>query len=209
MLDEKGFDLWAQGYDDAVGLSDGQNTYPFAGYKQVLAKICRRVLSRERPAVLDVGFGTGTLTAELYRQGCRIYGQDFSAAMLRQAQRRMPDAQLYQADFSKGLAAPLLQNRYDFILATYSLHHLTDAEKIPFLRGAAGLLKEDGAVLIGDVAFADRAGLESCRQAAGGSWDEDEYYFVFDELRRELPALEFEPVSYCAGVLTLRRAAAR
>ena len=33
MLDNKGFDLWADGYDKAVGISDEENTYPFAGYK--------------------------------------------------------------------------------------------------------------------------------------------------------------------------------
>ena len=36
MLDNKGFDLWADGYDKAVGLSDENHTYPFAGYKEVL-----------------------------------------------------------------------------------------------------------------------------------------------------------------------------
>ena len=35
MLDNKGFDLWADGYDAAVGLSDEENSYPFAGYKDV------------------------------------------------------------------------------------------------------------------------------------------------------------------------------
>ena len=33
MLDNKGFDLWADGYDKSVGLSEEENTYPFAGYK--------------------------------------------------------------------------------------------------------------------------------------------------------------------------------
>ena len=36
MLNHKGFDLWADGYDKSVGLSDEANTYPFAGYKKVL-----------------------------------------------------------------------------------------------------------------------------------------------------------------------------
>ena len=37
MLNNKGFDLWADGYDKSVGLSDEANTYPFAGYKKVLS----------------------------------------------------------------------------------------------------------------------------------------------------------------------------
>ena len=33
MLDNKGFDLWADGYDIDVGITDDNNEYPFAGYK--------------------------------------------------------------------------------------------------------------------------------------------------------------------------------
>ena len=33
MLNNKAFDLWADGYDKTVGISDEKNTYPFAGYK--------------------------------------------------------------------------------------------------------------------------------------------------------------------------------
>ena len=29
MLDKKEFDLWADGYDKTVGISDEKNTYPF------------------------------------------------------------------------------------------------------------------------------------------------------------------------------------
>lgn len=205
MLDKKGFDLWADGYDKAVGISYEENSYPFAGYREVLDRIYNTVLSRGRPTVLDVGFGTGTLTAKLYEKGCRISGQDFSPRMIELAQAKMPDARLFCGDFSEGLAAPLIKSSYDFILATYSLHHLTDRGKVSFITSALELLNADGEILIGDVAFADRAALERCRASAGGAWDDDEIYFVFDELKKELPGLRFEPVSFCAGVLTLAR----
>ena len=39
MLNNKGFDLWADDYDKSVGLSDEDETYPFAGYKNVLNKM--------------------------------------------------------------------------------------------------------------------------------------------------------------------------
>ena len=32
MLDNKGFDLWADGYDADVGITDDDNEYPFAVY---------------------------------------------------------------------------------------------------------------------------------------------------------------------------------
>ena len=54
MLCSKGFDLWADGYDKSVGLSDADGTYPFAGYKDVLNEIYNNVLSRGG-TVLDIG----------------------------------------------------------------------------------------------------------------------------------------------------------
>lgn len=78
MLNRKGFDLWAGGYDKSVSLSDESDTYPFAGYKVILNEIYNRVLSSPGKRVLDIGFGTGTLTSKLYEQGCCIFGQDFS-----------------------------------------------------------------------------------------------------------------------------------
>ena len=205
MLDHKGFDLWADGYDKTVGLSDEDQSYPFAGYKNVLARIYRLVMAKEKARVLDIGFGTGILTKRLYEQGCEIWGQDFSGRMIQLARDKMPKAHLFQADFSQGLAEPLLRNSYDFIIATYSLHHLTDDSKISLIQTAAGLLNKDGAILIGDVAFANRRDLEKCREKAGEEWDDEEIYFVFDELRKTFPAMRFEPVSHCAGVLSLSR----
>ena len=88
MLNNKGFDLWADGYDKSVGVSDEDGTYPFAGYKQILNEIYNRVLTNKSKAVLDIGFGTGTLTTKLYEQGCQIWGQDFSGRMIELAKER-------------------------------------------------------------------------------------------------------------------------
>ena len=205
MLDNKGFDLWADGYDKSVGLSDEEKSYPFAGYKDVLGRIYQTVMAKENAKVLDIGFGTGTLTAKLYQGGCEIWGQDFSERMIELAGAKMPDARLFQGDFSKGLAGPLLSERFDFIIATYSLHHLTDSEKSSFINTLTGLLKEGGAVLIGDVAFESRQELDLCRQTEGEGWDEDEIYFVYNEMREVFPAMGFEKFSYCAGVLALEK----
>ena len=119
MLNNKGFDLWADGYDKSVGVSDEDGTYPFAGYKQILNEIYNRVLTNKSKAVLDIGFGTGTLTTKLYEQGCQIWGQDFSGRMIELAKEKMPEAKLFQGDFSKGLVDELKHHRYDTIMATY------------------------------------------------------------------------------------------
>ena len=204
MLDEKGFDRWAKEYDASTGRSDEEGSYPFAGYKKVLGEIARRVLDKPGRKVLDIGFGTGVLTAALYEQGCEVWGQDFSVRMVETARSKMPAAHLVQGNFSRGLAEELRARRYDAIIATYSLHHLTDEQKARFLTELLPLLREDGCIYIGDVAFATRAELDKCREQAGDGWDQDEVYFVFDELRKSFPNMQFEPVSHCAGLLTLK-----
>ena len=160
-------------------------------------------MKTENAIVLDIGFGTGTLTTKLYEQGCSIYGQDFSSRMIELASEKMPNAHLYQGDFSKELVEPLQNFRYDYIVATYSLHHLTDSQKNDFLLVLRNYLKENGKIIIGDVAFETRKNLEQCKLKAGDTWDNDEIYFVVEELRKDFPGLLFTKMSSCAGVLIL------
>ena len=203
MLNSNGFDVWADGYDESVRPADENDAYPFAGYAAILKEIYGRVCASGAKAVLDIGFGTGTLAGQLYQQGCDVFGQDFSSRMIQLAQEKMPRAQLYQGDFSLGLVQALKQQRYDAIIATYALHHLTDEQKVAFLQELLPLLQDNGCIYVGDVAFATRAQLEACKQAAGEEWDIEEFYFVYEELKPALPGLTFTPCSFCAGVLTL------
>jgi putative AdoMet-dependent methyltransferase len=206
MLNEQGFDLWADGYEADVGQSDAEGSYPFAGYRKVLGTIYRAV--RALPAarrVLDVGCGTAVLSARLYRDGYEITGVDFSPRMIELAREKMPGARLVQHDLTLGLPEALLCERFDAIVSTYALHHLTDAQKAGLLRALLGLLRPGGKLLIGDVAFADRRRLEECRAASGDRWDEDEIYFAADEWA----GAAFAQCSPCAGVLTFEPRGAR
>ena len=205
MLNNSGFDLWAEGYDKSVGLSDEDGTYPFAGYRAILNAIYSRILSASAKTVLDIGFGTATLTSKLYERGLMIYGQDFSEKMLRIAREKMPEAELYLGDFAKGLAEPLKSQKYDAIIATYSLHHLTNMQKAVFIGELLERLNDGGCLYIGDVAFENREALEKCRQEAGSDWDEDEIYFVCEEIMEAFPGMQFEPMSHCAGLMTLKK----
>lgn len=205
MLNSNGFDVWADGYDESVRLADENDAYPFAGYAAILKEIYGRVCASGAKAVLDIGFGTGTLAAKLYQQGCDVFGQDFSSRMIQLAQGKMPRAKLYQGDFSLGLVQALKQQRYDAIIATYALHHLTDEQKVAFFQELLPLLQDNGCIYVGDVAFATRAQLEQCKAQAGDDWDASEIYFVYDELKQAFPQLRFEPGSHCAGLLTLKK----
>lgn len=203
MLDKHGFDLWADGYDQAVGLSDESNTYPFAGYKKVLGRIFQDVLAAGPCRVLDIGFGTATLTARLYEMGCQVWGLDFSPKMREAALAKMPGAHLFLGDMAAGLPPELLGRTYDRILSTYTVHHLPDREKAGFLAGLLPLLAPGGQLLVGDVAFGTRGQLEACRARSGDDWDGEEFYLVYEELREHFPQMQFEAVSHCAGIVRL------
>ena len=157
MLNNTGFDQWADEYDRSVARSDAAGSYPFAGYQEILDEIVRQVTEHGGGDVLDIGFGTGTLTAALYARGCEVWGVDFSPRMLALAQEKMPGAHLFCADFAAALPGAVRAQRFDAITSTYALHHLTDEDKAAFLSSLLPLLAEGGQILIGDVAFATRA----------------------------------------------------
>lgn len=204
MLDSEGFDLWADGYDRSVDICDEEDTYPFAGYKKVLAAIYDAIRSRQGKRILDIGFGTGVLSRKLCENGYDITGIDFSQRMIDIAREKMPSARLIRHDFSEGLPETLEKDLFDAIVCTYAIHHLDDESKLSFIRELAAHLTPEGMLYIGDVAFPDRLALNACREACGDSWDEDEYYIVVDQLRARIPGIKFEKISHCAGILTLQ-----
>ena len=206
MLDNHGFDLWADGYDKSVNIADEQDLYPFAGYKKLMNSIYNAVMVKCPAGILDVGIGTGTLALKLYEAGNEITGVDFSSKMLNQSRVKMPNATLIQHDFSKGLPIELSDEKFDFIISTYALHHLTDSEKIKFIRTLLTHLNSAGTIIIGDVGFQDRESLDKCRIACDDTWDDDEFYFVYSELQGELLhhcTMTYHQVSHCAGILEI------
>ena len=205
MLDNKGFDVWAEEYETSVKLSSEDSTYPFVGYNQIINKIYDIVISKSNATVLDIGFGTGTLTQKLYQYGCDIYGQDFSSKMIELASNKMPNANLYQGDFTKGIVKQLKQRSYDFIVATYSIHHLKEDEKVKFLHELLTLLDKNGMILIGDVMFETQEQLEKCREELLDKWDDDEFYCVVSDLTKEFSNLQFERISFCSGIISLSK----
>ena len=205
MLDNKGFDVWAEEYDTSVKLSSEDSTYPFVGYNEIVNKIYDIVISKSSATVLDIGFGTGTLTQKLYQYGCDVYGQDFSSKMIELASNKMPNANLYQGDFTKGIVKQLKQRSYDFIVATYSIHHLKEDEKVKFLHELLTLLDKNGMILIGDVMFETQEQLEKCREELSDKWDDDEFYCVVSDLTKEFSNLQFECISFCSGIISLSK----
>lgn len=204
MRDSKGFDLWAKDYDKNVKIIEDSGKYPFDGYKKILNTIYNTVLSIPKAKVLDIGFGTAPIASVLYKENYEIWGQDFSQKMLEIAQNKMPNAKLFLKDFSEGLEEKIKGNRFDFIIATYCMHHLLDnIKRIDFMKELLSLLNENGKLLIGDVMFQNIEEQEYCKKDVGEVWDEKENYYIVDEIKLAFPKIKFEKISYCAGILEL------
>lgn len=127
--------------------------------------------------------------------------------MIEIAREKMPEADLIQYDFAGGLPKSLEGIRFDWIISTYAVHHLTDEQKKVFMNDLIKHINPDGAVIFGDVAFRTQGELAHARIKAQDEWDDEEYYIVFDEFKKGLPELElkFEKKSFCSGVLTIKK----
>lgn len=208
MLNKQGFNLWANDYDKTVQVTEENNLYPFAGYKQILNTIFNAVMEKKESKVLDIGFGTGVLTSKLYENGHQIVGLDFSSKMISIAKPKMPKANLIEWDISNGVPPQILGNKYNSIVSTYTMHHLTDEEKITFIVKLLSLIEEDGRIFIGDISFETREKHDICQQDNLSQWDSEEYYLVYDELKASLKNVcnfEFHQISNCGGVIVISK----
>ena len=97
------------------------------------------------------------------------------------------------------------ERKFDCIIAVYALHHLPDAEKYALLTALREHLNPEGVIVLGDVSFPDREGLEAVREAYEEDWDDSEFYLVREELEQALPQFDVDciPISFCADVLIL------
>lgn len=199
------FDKWAQTYDKEV--SSQSDDFPFAGYRRVLKTVFYAARATGGMDVLDIGVGTGNLSKYFIDAGCRVIGADFSSEMLARASAKLQRLRPVQVDFTAGEWPAALDGPFDRIVSNYVFHEFPSDVKISILsRLAAGRLKPGAHIVIGDIAFPDRAALEKVRHKAGDLW-ENEYYWLLDETRAALEPsgwhIDYTQISFCAGVYTL------
>ena len=208
MLDNKGFDLWADTYEKTVKSSDKEDVYPFAGYKTLMNKVYNIILSNNGNNILDIGIGTGILCEKLYREGFSITGIDFSDEMLKICRAKMPTAKIIQYDFTKGFPESIKNDSFDHIICTYAIHHIEDDAKIRFIKELVKILKSNGSLIIGDIGFTTKDELEECKRLHEDEWDNDEHYFIYDEIKSKIPdeyKIMYEQISFCAGVMKIEK----
>lgn len=205
MLNDRGFDIWSEEYDEYVKKSSGE--YPFDGYYDVLEFVYRKIQNKKTSKILDIGIGTGVLTYRLYKDEAMIYGVDFSRKMIQISLNKMHDAILLQWDFSKGLPPEFQAEKFDYIISTYAIHHLNDDKKIEFITKLRDSLKEKGKLIIADISFETDEKRNECKRKYADKWDIDEFYMAATDISVKLKAqgfnVEYTQISSCAGVLEL------
>lgn len=172
----------------------------------MLEQIVETAQVKSGVAVLDIGTGTGNLASKFLAKECKVSACDYSPEMLLQAHEKPGDINLFQLDLSGDLHE--LTEYYDRIVASYVLHEFDLDTKLEILEMLCRHLTPRGFIVLGDIAFPDKSVHDEARQIFSKVWDDDEYYWLADEMQAacEIAGLEFgyEQVSHCAAVMTER-----
>ena len=117
------------------------------------AQIARQVQPGDR--VLEIGCGTGTLTALLAERGADVTALDASPHMLAQAQKKLAARKLSERVTLKFMDAARIADEFapasfDYIVSTLVFSELPPDEQRYVLTACAGLLAPGGRLLIAD-----------------------------------------------------------
>lgn len=96
--------------------------------------------------VLELGCGTGSMTAGLLEMGAQVTALDLSAPMIERARRRAPSAEIICADILEFTA----DQPYDAALLSFVLHEMTADTRRRALLAARRACRPDGVVCVID-----------------------------------------------------------
>ncbi len=142
------FDQWAPLYDQTVYGVDNEYVEVFENYRTILQEIGLQI-SPKGGTVLEVGVGTGNLSKLLIENDFQVVGVEPSYQMRMQAKEKVPALTLLDGHF---LSIPTDQ-KFDSVVSSYALHHLTLAEKREAIQYLSGFLKTKGKLIIVDTMF--------------------------------------------------------
>lgn len=201
----KHLNITPQQYDTEI-----RNLIPRYDELLVQAAQALHLASRKVQSIVDLGVGTGALTAACLKQlpSARVWGIDADNSMVSMVGKRLGarrrQVQLVHGDFTV-TALP----RCDAIVASYALHHIKQARvKQRFYRRCFAALRSGGVLVNGDCAPASEASAfardlevwyahlgNTFGRAEGkriyASWAEEDFYFPLREESRMLERAGF------------------
>ena len=137
------FDRRLEGYEEhqLTAIEGAKAFYPFTA----------SLLPEGEADILDLGCGTGLELDFYFRRNpaARVTGIDLAPGMLAALRRKYPEKRLTLIEGSY-FDVPLDERRYDAAISVESLHHFTQAEKIPLYRKVRAALKEGGRFILTD-----------------------------------------------------------
>ena len=195
-VDKFNHDDDAPNYDEDVLVE----THPIrAGYGEVLDWVAARLLADTPGRVVELGSGTGNLTIRLPHVK-ELTCVDISTQMQRIAQEKLtasPHISYVAADILEFFDK--LENKFDAVISTYTIHHLTAAEKHLLFEEIKHALEVGGLALFGDLMFENCEGraayLAYCRRSGQEKLAEDiedEFFWDVELALDQLQALGFE-----------------
>lgn len=114
--------------------------------------------------VLEIGCGKGRVTRDLAQHARRVVATDPDADALAKARQAVAAANVEFMPAPSGLP-DLPAGSFDVVVYTLSLHRFPVAEMAESLRGSAGLLREDGVIVV-------------VEPGEGGSYAESKQHFA-------------------------------
>ncbi|WP_274365900.1 methyltransferase domain-containing protein [Paenibacillus thermotolerans] len=142
--DKWGFDRLASIHDRLVQ----EDKRKYRDYDEALRLIVKWVSPIPGERGLDVGTGTGNLAGRLVHEGAVMAGVDQSNEMLKECQRKFPEVETKLGNF---LALPYLDGKFDFVVSSFALHHLTSEQTLMAIQEMRRVLKPHGRICVADL----------------------------------------------------------
>lgn len=145
----------------------------------------------EKPHILDFGCGTGVpFDKYLVQHGCSVVGVDIAQKHINEAKKHVPTAKFIRGDFSK----IDFEKSFDAIISLYAIFHIPREEHEGLFLQMAGLLKENGKILITlgtSGGYGEEEGWCGARMA-WSTYDPDTYKKLLDNKGFEILEATFE-----------------
>jgi len=203
------FNRIASSYDQAIQEIDRLKLFPYAGYEEMMDRIAKEIMAQlhlNEYKILDIGIGTGQLYQKIKPELLKLTGVDFSKNMLEIAKLRLPSSTFFLHDFVQGLPKEIQDEKFDFIVSTFCMHHLDIDKYVDMIHYLLNYLTPFGKIYIGDILFLDEESKKRCYKSSSDIWDESEYYHVFNQLLQKVNSqlkLSFMKISFCVGIIII------
>jgi ubiquinone/menaquinone biosynthesis C-methylase UbiE len=152
------FDSWAETYDVSVQDNDWIHEN-YAKNIDLLVYEINNIVKDKKMSLLDIGAGTGTLISKLSKnQNINISAIEPSKKMREIFTKKCPDIEIIDGCLPR---LPILKKKFDIIVSSYVIHHITHDKSLLMAQNIKNLLKPNGTLLLIDVMFNNKEYLES------------------------------------------------